>query len=136
MRTRITSTILIIAVAMAFFFRPSTSAYANSQNGVRTFPLEEDFESGNFPPTDWNVYDVDGLGMIWESSNFQNHTPGGSFSAYHGFASGAHDGWMVTPALEMPAGPCLLWKKQRGNQHRQRRSGRWRFCGNLECRKC
>jgi uncharacterized membrane protein len=108
MRTRITSTILIIAVAMAFFFRPSTSAYANSQNGVRTFPLEEDFESGNFPPTDWNVYDVDGLGMIWESSNFQNHTPGGSFSAYHGFASGAHDGWMVTPALEMPADPPIV----------------------------
>lgn len=99
-----------IAVILSFLLHSfTTSAYAQSSIAGRTFPIEESFESGTFPPTDWAVYDIDGLGQIWEGGTFLNHTPGGTTSAYHGFASGAQDGWMVTSSMDLPAsGPIVL----------------------------
>jgi len=82
---------------------------AQNPGAGRTYPIEEDFESGTFPPVDWAVYDIDAQGMIWEASTFVNHTPGGTFSAYHGYAPGMQDGWMVTPAMAFPSsGPIIL----------------------------
>jgi hypothetical protein len=103
---RLLSTIFIATAALLLF--PVISGNAAMANGILNYPIEEDFESATFPPDGWAIYDADGLGMIWESSNFENHTPGGTLSAYHGFASGSQDGWMVTPALTMPSDPPIV----------------------------
>ena len=71
--------------------------------GARMFPLNEDFESGTFPPTGWNTYNLFSATINWEASPQINHTPGGSLSAIHGFAAGGNDNWMVTPVMEIPA---------------------------------
>jgi hypothetical protein len=100
---------LLTVIAAVTLLCSSTAIFAAGGDSTRTYPMEENFESGTFPPTGWNVYDVDGLGMNWEADEIQNHTPGGSFSAYHGFASGIQDGWMVTPAMNLPgSGPIVL----------------------------
>lgn len=100
--------IFFVAAATALLHFQAISSNGAMAEGALLYPIEEDFESGTFPPDGWAVYDVDGLGMIWESNAIQNHTPGGSLSAYHGFASGAHDGWMVTAAINMPANPPIV----------------------------
>jgi hypothetical protein len=68
-------------------------------------PLYEDFESGTFPPVCWSSYDLDAAGTQWASSITYNHTPGGTTSAKHGYSTlpaSGQDGWLVTPALELP----------------------------------
>jgi hypothetical protein len=70
--------------------------------GSGQLPFAEDFESGAFPDG-WEVYDVDGVGEQWVVSDDQNHTPGGSYSAFHDYGLfGMEDGWLVTPAIELP----------------------------------
>lgn len=69
----------------------------------RMFPLNEDFESGTFPPTGWNTYNLGGASVNWVASPEINHTPGGSLSAFRAYAPGGNDNWMVTPAMEIPA---------------------------------
>ncbi len=101
-------TLLTVITAAALLWS-STSLYAAGGDSTRTYPIDETFESGTFPPTGWNVYDNDQMGMVWDAITFQNHTPGGTTSAYHGFSSGMQDGWMVTPAMSFPAsGPIVL----------------------------
>ncbi len=88
-----------------------TATLCNATGGhpTRTYPIDETFESVTFPPSGWNVYDIDQMGMVWDAANFLNHTPDGSTSAYHGFAPGMQDGWMVTPAMIFPAsGPIVM----------------------------
>lgn len=75
---------------------------ATAQN-TRMFPVNEDFESGTFPPTGWNTYNLFSATINWVASSDFNHTPGGSLSAMHGYAAGGNDNWMVTPAMEIPA---------------------------------
>lgn len=107
MKKNVTIRMAVFAIALLLCLTPSVQAGVGDVN--RTYPIEETFESGIFPPTGWNVYDIDQMGMIWEEANFLNHTPGGAISAYHGFATGMQDGWMVTPAMNFPAsGPIVL----------------------------
>lgn len=101
-------TLLTIIAAVTLVWS-STPSYASGGNSTRTYPIDEAFESGTFPPTGWNVYDIDQMGMIWEANTLLNHTQNGSSSAYHGFAPGMQDGWMVTPAMSLPtSGPIVL----------------------------
>jgi hypothetical protein len=75
---------------------------------VATFPFFEDYEGEAFPPLGWGIYDVDGNANVrtWISSTAQNHTPGGTKSAFHNYgpASQTEDGWMVTPKIPLPSG--------------------------------
>lgn len=75
---------------------------------ISTFPWEETFEGGVFPPVDWTVTDVDGGGTNWVSSTTYNHTTDGTTSAKHAFSTAVADpgqnGWMVTPAIAVPEG--------------------------------
>jgi hypothetical protein len=72
--------------------------------GAAELPFAEDFEGESFPPEGWMVYNPDGAGEEWVSSTAQNHTPGGSKSAFHdyGLSGYMEDGWLVTPAIELP----------------------------------
>ncbi|MDD3700923.1 MAG: choice-of-anchor J domain-containing protein [Bacteroidales bacterium] len=73
---------------------------------VASFPFSEDFE-GDWPPLGWGIYDVDANAnvRIWTQSTTQNHTPGGSKSAFHNYGPGSQndDGWLVTPKIPLPA---------------------------------
>ena len=88
--------ILIMLLPLLFL----NTAIAQSS---RMFPVNEDFESGTFPPTGWNTYQLFSATINWAALSEINHTPGGSFSAIHGYAPGGNDNWMVTPAMEIPA---------------------------------
>ncbi len=107
----------------------------------RAFPLTEDFESGTTIPSTWSVYNVDAGGSTWGVSPTINHTPGGSKAAYHNYASGSQNGWLVTPALALPASGSMFatfWninvdpgyyeKKQCAHQHNGQRSGHSKLC--------
>jgi hypothetical protein len=71
---------------------------------VMTLPFAEYFETETFPPFGWMSYNPDGSDVEWTISNAQNHTPDGSFSAFHdvGPSDVMEDGWLVTPAVELP----------------------------------
>jgi len=100
---------LLTVIALLALICNTSALYAAGGDPTRAFPVDETFESGTFPPTGWNVYDIDQLGMTWEAAIFLNHTPEGTNSAYHGFTSGMQDGWMVTPAMTFPpSGPIVL----------------------------
>ncbi|MFN3554694.1 MAG: choice-of-anchor J domain-containing protein [Bacteroidales bacterium] len=64
-------------------------------------PFFEDFEGETFPPTGWASYSQLDNTAIWELNLWQNHTPGGTQSAYHNGTSGSLpvDNWLVTPQL-------------------------------------
>jgi hypothetical protein len=72
---------------------------------INTFPWLETFEQADFPPNGWARHNVDGGGTQWVLSTAQNHTPGGTRSAFHNYAAasaGNQNGWMVTPLLQLP----------------------------------
>jgi hypothetical protein len=60
-----------------------------------------DFEGSDGIPAGWTVYNQAGS-ATWVISENNNHTPGGSKSALHNYASGLQDGWLVTPQISMP----------------------------------
>jgi hypothetical protein len=71
---------------------------------VASIPFAEDFESETFPPSGWMAYNPDGSALEWASSETQNHTPGGQYSALHNYGDQGtmEDGWLVTPAIMLP----------------------------------
>jgi hypothetical protein len=68
---------------------------------VNVYPFIEDFESENFPPIGWSMFDSDLDGFAWYQS-WYNNTPGGQFSAYHGWGQQNQDGWLVSPQITIP----------------------------------
>jgi|GEM_PF-485740 len=68
---------------------------------VNVYPFSENFDGESFPPLGWSRYDIDGDENEWVLSWF-NNTPGGQFSAYHGFGWSPQDGWLVTPQITVP----------------------------------
>lgn len=68
---------------------------------TNVYPFTEDFESENFPPIGWTMVDADQDGAAWNQS-WYNNTPGGQFSAYHGWGQQNQDGWLVTPQITIP----------------------------------
>lgn len=74
---------------------------------VAPFPFSENFDGTAFPPQYWNRY-RQGTGATvreWVRSTAQNHTTGGTASAFHNYgpASQTEDGWLVTPKIQLPA---------------------------------
>jgi len=69
---------------------------------VQNTLLEESFENATFPPTGWVAYNIDGGGSQWVRSTARAYA--GSASAFHTYSSvGTQDGWLVTPAVAVPA---------------------------------
>lgn len=96
-------------LATSLLLTSSLISNAQGGNNFRSFPIDENFETGTFPPSDWTLFDIDALGTNWDLNTSLNHTQSGFSSAYHGFAPGAQDGWMVTPSMNFPAsGPIVL----------------------------
>ncbi len=74
-------------------------------SGINTFPYAQNFEVAE-DLVSWMVVDVDGAGTIWDLSTSQNHTEGGTTSARHNYAAasaGNQEGWLITPAVHVPA---------------------------------
>lgn len=65
------------------------------------YPFTEDFEGSDGIPAGWTVYNQAG-DATWNITTTNNHTPDGSKSAWHNYASGMQDGWLVTPQISMP----------------------------------
>lgn len=65
------------------------------------YPFTEDFEGGLEIPAGWSVYQQSGT-ATWLVTDMVNNTPGGSNAAFHNFASGNHDNFLVTPLISMP----------------------------------
>ncbi|HZK07905.1 MAG TPA: choice-of-anchor J domain-containing protein [Bacteroidales bacterium] len=95
-----------LASLMLLLMLMFTTAGAQSS---RIFPIEESFEVATFPPANWQIYDLDGGGEYWAATTTLNHTPDGSMSAYHSFAFGNQDGWLVTPAMDFPTGHPIVF---------------------------
>jgi len=68
---------------------------------VNVYPFTENFESETFPPIGWSIFDQDQDGSAWYQS-YYNNTPGGQFSAYHGWGQQNQDGWLVSPQITIP----------------------------------
>ena len=66
--------------------------------------LSEPFGSQSFPPECWTSYNVDGGGKTWAIDGNFSHSA--QFSAIHvhgSYAGPDEEGWLVTPALFIPA---------------------------------
>ncbi len=80
---------------------PSTKPpYARGPSPMQTTILSEGFE-GSWPPTGWNVYNIDGGGETWTYDTTIYHT--GSRSALHFYGSFGYfeNGWLVTPRIDL-----------------------------------
>lgn len=72
---------------------------------VVSFPFRETFEPASPSRSGWLAYNADGGGTNWAYTTAQNHTPGGTTSAYHVYYSSAdQEGWFITPPIQLPAG--------------------------------
>ncbi len=95
-----------IAFMMMLPWLLATTSFAQSG---RMFPVNETFESTTFPPTGWNMYNLFSATTSWSLTNAYNHTPEGTYSAFHEYASGGNDNWLVTPSMDIPsAGVTVL----------------------------
>lgn len=90
----------LVLIILAF---SSLSALSNSPNDNRNSSYIEDFEGEVFPPANWTVYSLLDVSENWSLSLWQNHTPGGTQSAFHNSTSGdlPVDNWLVSPPLSI-----------------------------------
>ena len=90
---------------------PSTSNWSaqatfTTQCGIFNLPFAEDFEAGM--PSCWTILNVDGQNPIWSITTTQNHTNGGTNSIYHLYNfSITQDGWLITPAIQLPSNQTI-----------------------------
>ena len=69
----------------------------------------ESFDGTTFPPTGWTRINADGGGSQWARNSTLPYVHTGAGSAYHTYSSAAvQDGWLVSPALAIPAGGATL----------------------------
>jgi hypothetical protein len=74
--------------------------------------FSENFEGAAFPPTGWQVFDLDGSGATWDWSTLESRSP--VHSVRHTFSNaGVQNGWLVTPPIALPANATVLraWEK-------------------------
>lgn len=81
-----------------------------SSTTVTDFPWNEDFEGAIFPPEHWSSWKVyDDSPCEWTRVIEHNHSSGGSYSAKHGRnALHASEGWLVSPAISLPASTPMM----------------------------
>lgn len=73
---------------------------------VTTFPFRETFEPTSSSRSGWLAANMDLAGTNWTYTTAQNHTPGGTTSAYHNYgpSSNTEDGWLISPPIVLPEG--------------------------------
>jgi hypothetical protein len=98
--TPLTSKLRDIAIMLMLPLLLVNSTFAQS---TRMFPVNENFESTTFPPAEWSLYNMASMVSGWSLTTQYNHTPDGTSSAYHEFAAGANDNWLVTPVMDIPS---------------------------------
>jgi hypothetical protein len=95
--------------AFSEIFRFDTVSAANV---ISTFPWNEGFEGGTFPPANWTEADIDNdLGGVnwdvWYAADGATYVHGGTKSAFHDYSDEVPDpgqnGWLITPPLQLPA---------------------------------
>ena len=80
---------------------PSTKPpYARGPSPMQVTILSEGFE-GSWPPTGWNVYDLDGAGETWTYDTTVYHTGSRSALHYYGPIGNMENGWLVTPRIDL-----------------------------------
>lgn len=100
--------ILLAAVALIFIMAlPLAAQKVEAGPQPKADILSESFTGATFPPSGWNVYDIDGGGTNWaRTTSYYYSTPA---SAYHMYsASGTQDGWLVTPPIVLASGTNTL----------------------------
>ncbi len=76
---------------------------------ITTFPWVENFDLATTPPADWTVADVDGAGTNWVGSPTYSHSAPNSYKhAYSTTPATGQDGWLITPAVQVPVGNYYL----------------------------
>ncbi|MBN2383867.1 choice-of-anchor J domain-containing protein, partial [bacterium] len=60
-------------------------------------PVQEEGFDGDFPPTGWLTYQVEG--DPWDSSSYYVHS--GSYSALHTYFESDQDSWLISPAIDL-----------------------------------
>lgn len=68
--------------------------------------LSQGFDDVTFPPAGWSVVNADGGGTTWARTT--TTVQSGAGTAWHNYASGAQDGWLVSPSVAVPAGGATL----------------------------
>ena len=73
---------------------------------VNTFPWEAGFEDATFPPANWSIVDLDAGGTTWTVNTTATYVHTGTKSAKHAYSAATPDqnGWLLTPAIQMPLG--------------------------------
>lgn len=82
--------------------------------GAPVVLLSEGFESTTFPPTGWQVFDMDGVSPNWARTTLYKHT--GSAGAWHLYSNPGEDqdGWLVSPAITLTGGELFsFWEQTR-----------------------
>ncbi|MCX7830982.1 MAG: choice-of-anchor J domain-containing protein, partial [Acidobacteria bacterium] len=109
MRNRIL--IWILAVALIIGALPLFAQKIEQGPQPEATLLLEQFTGTTFPPTGWNVYNIDGGGTTWVRTTARYYsTPA---CAYHNYSTaGMQDGWLVTPpiALGMGTNTLTFWE--------------------------
>jgi hypothetical protein len=85
---------------------------------TRNLPFTEDFEADSPNLNCWVRYNIDLAGTSWGLSSAYNHTDGGTYSAAHvyGPSTNTEDGYLVSPALVIPASGYIelsFWSNNR-----------------------
>ena len=95
-------TVTIVATADAVPDNDSkTISVLNIMGNLAGFPLEENFDNLEFPPS-WTVYNVDQDqdDRTWSIHLFSHSETTGS--AVHWYESPMQEGWLITPKLRLP----------------------------------
>lgn len=85
---------------------------------IDEFPYVQDFEGEDFPPAGWNIVNPDGTAIQWLLTNSSNHTPEGEYATFHNYNGSANeDGWLISPAMVIPADAEFLLSFWSVNQY-------------------
>ncbi len=74
--------------------------------------LSETFDGTTFPPTGWTVVNADGGGSTWARTT--TNPQAGAGAALHAYSTaGMQNGWLISPAVAVPAGGATLtfWER-------------------------
>lgn len=98
---------LTAAALILFIALPMAAQKAETGPQPEADILYESFTGATFPPSGWNVYNIDGGGTTWVRTTANYNTS--PASAYHNYsAAGTQDGWLVTPPVALAAGTNTL----------------------------
>ena len=84
------------------------SPASSSARNITTYPWTENFAEVPSLPTGWNSYNMDGAWQNWQAVEAFSHLDDASGCVTHTSTSeNNEDGWLITPALDLPANPGI-----------------------------